>query len=188
VKLSAEQRLTVQVVAQKHLRLVDVKLSIERQVRAELQKRLGRETSERDRAIIDAFAAGVPKVQIAAAMGSTNPKLVREVIERHKNEAIAQYAGRYAWGEGPNELVITLEGDLLDDACEATSWTPGEAIDAGVSSATFEVRRPAQGNAALRAKTASFVEQFGRLHPVVAWGRRNSAEVLAWWKEAAWVS
>ena len=182
--LTADQRLALQMVERKNRHLVDVRLSVAKQVRSELEARLQRETADRDRAIIEAFASGVPKIQIAQATGTTNPKTVRDVLRRHQDEVLALHADRYARGEGSDELVVRLAGDSLAESCRLTGWKVDDAIEAGMDSASFTVSRARDGEHALTSVTPSFAEKHGRLHPTVSWARQNSDEALSWWAGA----
>ena len=182
VNLSPDQALLAEIVAKKTARRADVRVSLERQIRAELEKRLAVETAEWERAILDAHLGGVPRTQIARATGSSNPKVINDVIRRHLAEQSSLISRRYSRGENQDELVIRLEGRTLELACASTRWTPEEATAAGVDSAVFAVSEAANGEKVLVARTPSFHRERGRLHPVVKWGResRNSAEAVAW--------
>lgn len=182
VNLRPDQALLVEIVARKTAHRADVRVSLERQIRAELEKRLAVETADWERAITDAHLSGVPKTQIARATGSSNPKVVNEVIRRHLAERSSILSRRYSRGAELDELVIRLEGRTLEIACASTGWSTEEAVAAGTDSALFSVTKAASGDRVLVAKTPSFDRERGRLHPVVAWGRRpdNAAEALVW--------
>lgn len=180
MNLSAPQRLALKVVALRKQRLEDGRRAAEYAVRAEIGDRTASARAEYERAVLDADRARVPKSQIALAVGTTNPKPIREIIRRAANASRSALSGRYARGDAPDVLLVRLDGDDLTIACESTGWTVGEALSSGVDKAAFKVTAAF----ALVAETPSFVTEVGRLHPVVAHVRRHPSEALVWWKEA----
>jgi hypothetical protein len=182
VKLSAAQRQTLEVVALRKQRLEDEQRAAEYVVRAEVAQRTAASRAEYERAVVDADFAGVPKAQIALAVGTTNPKPIREILRRASSARRATLSGRFARGATNDILLVHLDGDDLVSACDSTGWSPGEAVRSGVDRAEFKV----VGGSVLVSETPSFVSEVGRLNPTVAWVRRiGSAEALAWWREAS---
>jgi hypothetical protein len=178
VKLSIAQRHALEVVALRKQRLDDDRRAAEFAIRAAIADRTASGRAEYERAVIDADRAGVPKAQIALAVGTSNPRPIREIISRAASASRSALNGRYALGDTPDQIFVHLDGDDLASACESTGWTVAEAVGSGVDRATFRVT----SQMVLIAESPSFVVEFGRLSPAVFWIRRNSSEALAWWE------
>lgn len=161
-------------------RLDDVRRAAENAIRAQVADLIAPARAEYEGAVVDADRLGVPKAQIALAVGTTNPKPIREILQRAASMRRSTLSTRYARGDVPDVLLVRLDGDDLARACESTGWTVAEAVSSGVDRAAFKVTAAL----ALVAKTASYVTEAGRLHPVVAFLRSNPSEALAWWKES----
>lgn len=179
MKLTATQRLALEVLAVRKQRLDDLRRTSERAIRAQVAELVAPARAEYESAVVDADRLGVPKSQIALAVGTTNPKPIREILQRVAASQRFQLSTRYTVGQAPDSLVIQLDGDDLTKACEATGWTVAEAIGSGVDRAAFKVTQ----ELALVAENPSYVTEVGRLHPVIAFIRKDPSEALAWWKE-----
>lgn len=180
MKPTAPQRLALEVVAVRKRRLDDVRRAAERAIRAQVADLVAPARAEYEHAVADADRLGVPKAQIALAVGTTNPKPIREILQRVASARRAQPSKRYARGDRADALTVLLDGDDLAYACESTGWIVADAISSGVDRATFTVTP----ELALVAETSSYVVKAGRLHPVVAFVRSDPSEALAWWKES----
>lgn len=175
------QRQALGVVSVAKQRLDDERRVAERTIRAQVADLTQRSRAEYERAVVAADRLGVPKAQIALAVGTTNPKPIRDIIARATRAREMAVHDRFSLGDGEDLLVIHLAGDELETACAATGWTASDAISAGVDRAVFRIT----SGTAMVAETRSFVESVGRLHPVVSFVRsRGSAEALAWWTES----
>jgi hypothetical protein len=180
VKLSAPQRQLLQVVALRKQRLDDDRRAAEYAVRAEVADRTASARAEYERAVVEANRAGVPNAQLALAVGTTNPRPIREILNRAASSRRSIPSNRYSRG-GPDLLHVQLDGDNLANASKATGWTVAEAIAVGVDRATFRVTDVPT----LVAVTPSFVVEAGRLHPVISFFRSSgAAEALTWWVES----
>ena len=179
MKPTAPQRLALEIVAVRKQRLDDVRRAAERVIRAQVADLVAPARAEYESAVVDADRLGVPKAQIALAVGTTNPKPIREILQRVASMRRSPLSTRYSRG-GIDVLVVRLDGDDLAKACESTGWIVAEATSSGVDRAGFKVTT----ELALVAETPSYVAEAGRLHPVVASVRKDPSEALAWWKES----
>jgi hypothetical protein len=180
MNLSAAQRLALEVVALRRQRLDDDVRAAELVTRFEVAGRTAILRAGYEEAVVEANIAGVPKAQIARAVGTTNPKPIREILNRAARARRSTVSNRYSRGGRGGLLLVRLDGDDLASACKATGWTVDEAVTAGVDRAAFEV----SPSLMLVSETPSFVPDLGRLHPTVSWLRGfGSAEALAWWTE-----
>lgn len=174
------QRLALEVVALRKQRLDDLRRAAERAVRAQVADLVAPARADYENAVVDADRLGVPKAQIALAVGTTNPKPIREILRRVAGRRTLAMDSRYERGDAPDLLLVRLDGDDLALACARTGWTAAEAVSTGVDRAVFTVT----AELALVSQTPSYVAEVGRLHPVVAHLRRDPSEALAWWTES----
>ncbi len=185
--LTADQMLALDLAAKANRRLRDAKLTLEAEVRAEIRARSLRLVEANNDAVLTCHELGIPKTQIGIlAMHTRSIGAVRDAIA----EATARRAARtgvieprFRIGSTPNEVLVTLSGADLARSCRENSWPVDEALAAGVDQAVFKVVDPrAGGGLVIVAVTPSFVEEFQRPQPAVAWGRAHIAAALDWWK------
>lgn len=180
MKLSVGQSYATEVVALRKRRLDDARRAAERALRAAISEQVSPLQADYELAVVEADRLGVPKAQIARAVGTTNPRPIREILNRAAIVRRSVTSARYSRGESADLLLVRLDGDDLVNACNATGWVVADALTAGVDRAVFKVTP----TLALVSETPSFVAEAGRLHPGVWWIRASgSAEALAWWTE-----
>ena len=186
--LTARQRLNLSLVASADGRWRDGKRNLEAEIRREIKERTQYLVDDRSDAVLVAHESGVPKTQISLlGLHTKNTKAVNEAI-RHaaKRAADIHRASPFSRGRDQDEVVITLTGALLAEACADHGWTADEATELGAHTATFAVTRPGNGGEpVLVAVTKSFVLISDKAHPVVAWGRAHADEALSWWNGVA---
>ncbi len=179
--LAYSQHQRLEVVSLRKQRLDDARRSAEVALRAQVADVTSSLRAEYENAVLDAVSSGVPNSQIARAVGTSNPKPIREIIRKAASARRSSMNDRYMLGDESDKILVWLDGDDLKSACESTGWSVVEAVANGVDRATFRVTP----ESVMVAVTPSFVLSAGRLHPVVAFVRRYGApEVLAWWKQA----
>lgn len=140
--------------------------------------------------------AGVPAVRIRVdGLGSQSPLKLRESLARTEKSSVGlaeklsadPLAERYS-REG-SDLVITLDGEALKDAAYEEDWSFAAAKEAGVDTARFKIETRGDGSHYLAVrfhdvlpKNVPFLQEFGKVHPVIAWAQvpANEAEALAW--------
>lgn len=190
--LTAQQKLNLTLVRSADERWRDARRNLEEQVREEVKERSRYLLDARNEATLLAHESGISVTQIAqVGLGTKNTKAARDAL------AYATYArsarttsevapSRYSRGEEVGDLVITLTGTELFEACRDQFCSVDKARAAGVDTALFRVVAPETGgDVVLVAATESFVAELERPHPVVAWGRAHASEALAWWRESA---
>jgi hypothetical protein len=188
-KLNEKQSLNLALVSSADTRWRDAKRGTEAEVRREIRERTQHLLDERNEATLIAHSSGVPKVQIAQiGLGVKNTISVTDaIVAARARRFIGQSvtAQQFARGEAEGEIVVSLAGADLNEACALHDWRVDEALAAGVTNATFRATVSGKGSQlVLTAATPSFVDESGKPHPVVAWGRAHSAEILQWWMDA----
>ena len=185
-KLSASQELDLAIVAAADQRWRDAKRTTEGEVRREIRARTRHLMEARNDSALLARDAGIPATQIAyVGLHTKSTAAARAAMadarERRRLRDEAQ-PPRFTRGEGAGEVVVRLHGAELDSAARAVEWTPEEAVETGVTSAVFRVMVSGPRVVAVSA-TESLVG--GRPHPIVAWGRAHTAEIVDWHRQAS---
>jgi len=189
-KIDARQQMYVKLAAAADTRWRDAKFNLEAEVRAEVKSRSQHLLEARADAVLLAHEAGCPKVRIAvSALHTRNVEAVRTALADARERRRLQYEAsppHFARGQVDGEVVVSISGAELAEACAETRWTVDEAIRAGVTTARFRVVKAAEGAApVLIAVTESFIPDYDKQHPTVRWGRAHAVEGLEWWQEAA---
>lgn len=189
--LTDRQKLNLTLVNSADQRWRDARRNLEEQVRQEVKERSRYLLDTRNDAALLAHESGIPVTQIAQkGLGTKNTKAARDAIAyatyRRSARTTSEVApSRYSRGEQEGDLVVTLTGTELFEACRDQFCSVDKALAAGADTALFRVVVPETGSSeVLVAATESFVPELEKPHPVVAWGRAHTSEALAWWREA----
>lgn len=81
MKLSTQAKNALDRVVNTHVSYKIAREGFERELQAELQEKLKEFVEQRNRAVIMADKAGVPRTQIGKAMGTSNYRTVQEILE-----------------------------------------------------------------------------------------------------------
>mgnify|MGYP000709814289 CR=1 FL=1 len=81
MKLSAQAKGALDKVVNAHIAYKSARERFESDLQEELQEKLKEYVNERNRAVIMADKAGVPRTQIGKAMGTSNYRTVQEILE-----------------------------------------------------------------------------------------------------------
>jgi len=81
MNLSTQAKNALDRVVNTHVSYKIAREGFERELQAELQEKLKEFVEQRNRAVIMADKAGVPRTQIGKAMGTTNYRTVQEILE-----------------------------------------------------------------------------------------------------------
>ena len=179
--LTERQHLDLAVLSAADQRWRDAKRTLDIEVRREIELRTKHLLEARNDAALLARENGTPGSQIAYVGLHTKSTIaaregIAEARERRRLREEAQ-PPRFRRGERPDEVLVQLHGAELDAACRAVGWTVDEAMKARVTSAVFRTLSVGADQVAV-ALTESQVAD--RSHPIVAWGRSHSAEILEW--------
>lgn len=79
-KLNAHAKQTLDILGDKHRAYLIAKLTIEAELKNELNERLSSFRQERDTALRMAAEAGVPRTQLGKAIGTSNYRTVQEIL------------------------------------------------------------------------------------------------------------
>ena len=177
-RLDERQQLDLAVVAAADQRWRDAKRTVESEVRREVDLRTQHLLEARNDAALLARENGTPGSQIAYVGLHTKSTIsareaIAEARERRRLRNEAQ-PPRFRHGERPDEIFVQLHGAELDAACRAAAWATDEAVQAGVTAATFRVLFNHAEPVAI-AVTDALVGD--RPHPVVSWGRSHRADI-----------
>lgn len=154
--------------------------------------------SAMDHEVRQAFAAGVPKLQIRRdGMGTTDSRTLEESLAR--SVATAQLAAelerdplahKFRLGERPRTVVVTLSGEQLagaiDKWCDEHDRIVLSALTAPeYAEATIEVAKRPDGSTHLSAVTPNAIKPSYTKHPAVYWvgEAANQRAVLDWYAE-----
>jgi hypothetical protein len=82
----------------------------ERELQAELQEKLKEFVEQRNRAVIMADKAGVPRTQIGKAMGTTNYRTVQEILEEaaESEDFVAGESDNWAIAKAENGYELSI--------------------------------------------------------------------------------
>lgn len=184
--MSPRRALDLQLVREADQRWRDARRSLEPDIQRELNDRVRHLLEARNEAVLLAFEGGAPKTAIAdvglRTKSTSTARLALDAARERRRLMVPAVAGPFSPGSDAGVVHVRLDGVLLAEACRATGWTVEGALAAGVDQAEFRIVPTSDGSASVPvAGVPSFVESVGKAHPVVAWGRANSGDIIAWW-------
>jgi hypothetical protein len=115
MKLSSQAKSALDRVVNANIAYRTARENFEAELQAELEAKLTDYVAERNRSVVLADRAGVPRTQIGRAMGTSNYRTVQEILEQASDSIDIAEGDNNTWaistcGDGTYDLTITNLG------------------------------------------------------------------------------